>query len=170
MIKDITIYILQFVLLIFFQVLIVDNICLWYYVNPMIYVWFIILLPYNTPRWLTLISSFVLGLCVDIFSSQMGINAFACTLCGFIRPVLLNAFSGNIENTMQSPSIGRLGFVNYLFFMLTILSVHHLTYFLIGTFAWSELLQILLRSAISIAASSLIIIILDLIFFHRSSS
>ncbi|MBR1769013.1 MAG: rod shape-determining protein MreD [Bacteroidales bacterium] len=167
MLKDILISLVQFILLFFFQVLVLDNISLWGMVNPMVYVWFIILLPYNTPRWLTLTSSFLLGICVDIFSSQMGINAFACTLVAFIRPLLLNAFSGNIENTFQRPSASRLGFVNFLFYVIILVAIHHLTYFLLGTFALNEIISVLFRTLISLAATVIIIILCDAVFFHK---
>ncbi|MBQ9254196.1 MAG: hypothetical protein IJ180_05410 [Bacteroidales bacterium] len=169
MIRDIVISVIQFIVLVFFQVFILDNIALWGFVNPMIYVWFIILLPYGSARWLTLVASFLIGICVDIFSGDIGINAFACVFIGFIRPFLLNAFSGNIDNVMQRPSITTQGFVNFLAFTTSIVFVHHLICFLVGTFSTAELLQILIRTIVSSLVTIVFIILLDMIFYRQKA-
>ena len=57
----------RFIVLVLFQVLVLNNIQFSGYVNPFMYVLFILLLPFETPRWLLLLSGFLLGLSVDIF-------------------------------------------------------------------------------------------------------
>ncbi len=168
MIKDVIIGIIQFIVLVFFQVLILDNISLWGFANPMVYVWFILMLPYNTARWLTLLSSFLLGMSIDVFSGQIGIHAFACTFLGFIRPVFLNMFSGSIENTSRRPCVARLGFVNFLSYSFILVFIHHFICFLIGIFTFSEIGQTLLRCIVSTLFTTVIILIADLIFFRKN--
>lgn len=168
MIKDIIYSAIQFILLVLLQVFILDNVALWGFINPMVYIWFIILLPYGTPKWLTLLSSFLLGICVDIFAGDIGINAFACVFIAFLRPILLSSFSGNIDNPSQRPSISTQGFINFLFFTLSMTLVHHLLCFFISTFAWVEIIQVLLRSLMSSVITILVILLLDMIFFRKA--
>ena len=52
MIKDLIISIVQLIILILFQVLILDNISLWGFCTPFVYIWFVLLLPYNTSFFL----------------------------------------------------------------------------------------------------------------------
>jgi rod shape-determining protein MreD len=67
MINNIITSILRFVVLILVQVLILNNIHLGGYINPYLYVLFILLLPIETPKWAVLILAFFLGLGVDIY-------------------------------------------------------------------------------------------------------
>ena len=58
---------LRFVILVFIQVAILNNIQISGFINPYVYVLFILLLPFETPNWVLLVLSFFLGLSVDIF-------------------------------------------------------------------------------------------------------
>jgi rod shape-determining protein MreD len=168
MIRDIIISILQFIILVAAQVFLLDNINLLGYINPMLYIWFIIMLPHNTPKWLVLISSFLLGIAVDVFSADIGINATICVLIGFLRPILLNAFSGNIDdNSSQRPSMSTLGFMNFFLYTSIIVLIHHTFYFIIETFAWDEFLQVIVRILLSSIVTIILILLLDMIFFKK---
>ena len=169
MIRDIVICAVQFIILVFCQVFILDNIYFLGFINPMLYVWFIIMLPFATPKWLVLVSSFVLGVCIDVFSADIGINACVCVLIGFIRPALLNAFSGNIDNvTFQRPSISSLGLKNYLPYMALTVFIHHLLYFPIENFSFDEILTTLLRIVLSSVVTIILILLSDMIFFKKN--
>jgi rod shape-determining protein MreD len=168
MIRDIILSIIQFILLVLVQVFLLDHINLFGYINPMLYIWFIIMLPNNTPKWLVLISSFLLGICIDTFSADIGINATICVLIGFLRPMLLNAFSGNIdESPSQRPSMASLGFLNFFLYTSIIVLIHHTFYFIIETFSWSEFFQVLLRILLSSIVTIALILILDMIFYKK---
>ena len=79
--------IVRFLVLLCTQVLVLDNINLFGYVEPMLYIWFILLLPIKTPKWLVLILSFLMGFCVDIFAGQVGFHTAVSTFTGFLRPI-----------------------------------------------------------------------------------
>lgn len=169
MIKDIIISIIQFLILDFCQIFLLNNIYFLGFINPMIYIWFIILLPFVTPKWLVLLSSFLLGVSIDIFSADTGINAFVCVFVGFLRPALLNAFSGNIDNTSYlRPSLSSLGFKNFFFFTASTVFIHHLLYFAIDIFSFAEIMQVLARTLLSSVVTIILILLLDMIFFKRS--
>lgn len=126
------------------------------------------MLPFATPKWLVLISSFILGISVDIFSSDIGINACCCVLIGFLRPMYLNLFSGNIDNVAYlRPSMSSLGVKNFVLFTSTMVLTHHILYFIVETFAINELLQLLLRILLSSIVTIVLILLLDMIFFKR---
>ncbi|MBR1627565.1 MAG: hypothetical protein IJ681_10550 [Bacteroidales bacterium] len=169
MIKDILVSLFHFIILVFCQIFLLNNIYFLGFINPMLYVWFIILLPFATPNWLVLILSFILGVSVDIFSADAGFNAFICTLTGFIRPMLLNFFSGNVDNvTHTRPSSVSLGVKNFLLFTSSVVLIHHFLYFFISAFSFNEILQILLRSVLSSVVTIGLIILLDMVFFKKN--
>lgn len=68
-----------FVLLLLLQVLLFGHIHLFGYATPMPYVYFLIILSLDTPRWLYLVSAFALGLAIDIFSCTPGMTS--ASLC-----------------------------------------------------------------------------------------
>ena len=69
--------IIRFVVLVFIQVAILNNIQISGFINPYMYVLFILLLPFETPNWILLVLSFFLGLSIDIFSNTLGMHASA---------------------------------------------------------------------------------------------
>ena len=77
-------YAIIFMVLVFTQVLFLNQIQFSGFVNPYIYILFVMLLPLNAPRYVVLVGAFLLGLSVDIFSNTLGIHSFASV---FITPV-----------------------------------------------------------------------------------
>lgn len=87
--------IIRFVVLVLFQVLVVNHIRLGGYVHPYIYLIFVMLLPFNTPKWQILVLGFTLGLTIDLFTGTPGLHAGATTLMAFCRPSIIRLISGN---------------------------------------------------------------------------
>jgi len=57
----------RFVVVLLIQVLLINNITLGTYVYPAFYIYFILLLPFETKGWVLLITAFLMGLGVDFF-------------------------------------------------------------------------------------------------------
>ena len=94
MIKIIQKYVLLFIILIVAQLLIFNNIEFSGYVNPYVYILFIILLPFETPKVLLLVLAFLMGLIIDLFLGTPGVHTSATVLMAFFRPFILGTFSG----------------------------------------------------------------------------
>ena len=93
-------------MLILLQVLVFDNVQIRGYINPYIYVLFILLIPFETPPWLLLISAFLLGFGVDLFSDTMGMHTAASVFMAFCRPGILRmVFSSKDYEIGISPGI-----------------------------------------------------------------
>lgn len=56
-----------FIALVLLQVLIFNHIEYWGYVNPMIYIVFLLVAPYRENQVPYLLAAFAIGLCIDIF-------------------------------------------------------------------------------------------------------
>ena len=152
-----------FILLITLQLLIFNNIEFSGYVNPYVYVMFILILPFSIPSWLLLLLSFLTGLIVDLFSGTMGVHTFATVMAGFVRPwiVSLNV-TAEVADPDLSPSSHRNGMRWFFIYTLTVVFVHHLTLFFIEIFSFSHFLHTLLRVILSTAVTTFFIIIFDL--------
>ncbi|HBH47981.1 MAG TPA: rod shape-determining protein MreD, partial [Bacteroidales bacterium] len=90
MIKRLPRNIIRFALVVLVQILIFNNIELGGYLNPYVYTLFILLLPFETPGWVVLISGFLLGFSVDIFSETLGMHTAATVFMAYLRPIALS--------------------------------------------------------------------------------
>lgn len=160
--------IIRFFLLVLLQVLVFDNIELNGYLNPYIYILFIVLLPFETPRWLLLLLGFILGLSVDLFSMTPGLHAAASVLIAFIRPFVLQTFSprdGYEPGTF--PRVSYYGLVWFAKYTLIMVFVHHFLLFSLEVFRLSDIILILSKTILSAIISSFFIVISQYFVFRR---
>jgi cell shape-determining protein MreD len=152
----------RFVFLILFQVLILNNIQFGGYINPYFYIYFILLLPYETPRWLLLLSAFLLGISLDAFTNTFGLNASACVLMAFVRPFVISAISTGTEFMVgHSPSLKNQGMKWFAYYSIILVLVHHFALFYLEIFRFTEFFQTLLRVLLSSVFTLLIVFIAE---------
>ena len=157
--------IIRFVVLVLLQVLVINHIRLGGYVHPYIYLIFIMLLPFNTPKWQLLVLGFVLGLTVDLFTGTPGLQAGATTLVAFCRPSIIKLVTGNqkFENITE-PNLGQLGGIWFLRYVLCMVLIHHFALFLLESFSFRLIGQVLLRLLLSVPVSVFLIMMILYIF------
>jgi hypothetical protein len=166
MILDTVNYLLRFVLLVFFQIAIVNNIDLSTYVNPYIYVVFILSLPYNTKPWIVLVLSLLIGITMDSFSSLPGPHIAATVLMGYSRRFYI-MFSTNKDdqNLPIKPSISSKGPIGFLVYALVMVFIHHFLLFFLEAFSFNQFLATLTRIFFSSLFTVLLIILGQLLFY-----
>lgn len=147
--------ILRFVVLILVQALVIDQIDLangW--VVPYLYVLFIILLPFDTPAWATLVLGFLLGMTMDFFSSTPGMHASACVLMAFARLLMLRLLAPREGyDPTKRPIIGHMGIAWFMTFSSVLIVVHHLWLFFVEMYRFDDLFNTLLRALMSATAT-----------------
>ena len=95
-------HIIRFIVLITIQILVMNNVLFMGYINPFIYILFLLLLPFDTSRWLILILAFCLGISVDAFQNTMGLHDFSCVLIAYCRQPILNFLLPPLKNKKQN--------------------------------------------------------------------
>ncbi len=159
---------LRFIFLVFFQVFILNNIEVSGYINPYLYILFVLLLPIDTDKWLLLISAFLLGLTVDIFSDTAGMHAAASTLAAFVRPGIINLVTQKQEvDTGTEPSVKEFGFRNFFTYSFLVTSIHHISLFYIEVFRFSEFFSTLYRAVLSVIFTMILILITNYLFLKK---
>jgi rod shape-determining protein MreD len=155
---------LIFILLILLQVLLFNNIQFSGYVNPYIYIMFILLLPVEIPTWLLLILSFFTGFIVDIVSGTPGMHTSATVLAGFVRPYVLRIISprDGYEPSVD-PSMMFYGFRWFLIYASIIVFIHHLALFYLEVFRLTDFFRTFLRVILSSVFSVSFIALLEYI-------
>jgi rod shape-determining protein MreD len=166
MINSILRFGLIFILLILLQVLLFNNIQFSGYVNPYVYIMFILLLPIDVPSWLLLILSFVTGLIIDFFSGSPGMHTSATVLAGFVRPYVLRIVSPRDGYESGSdPSMLNYGFRWFFFYALLVVLVHHTALFYLEVFRFAEFFRTMLRVLLSSIFSLTFILLIE--FYRR---
>ncbi len=138
---------LRFILLVLTQVLIFNTLNFLGFINPMVYVIFFYWFPIKGNRAVFMLTSFFLGLMIDIFSDTLALHAIASLTVAYIRPVIMRfCFGVNYEfqnfSFKNTTKVQRLTFLGLLvlthqmvFFSLEILSLAHFLLILKKVFA-----------------------------------
>lgn len=168
MLNEIIKNIIRFILLALVQVLIIKNIELGRFINPFLYTLFIIVLPFETPKWLLLMSAFVLGITIDMFYDTSGMHAAATVCMAYIRPGILKLFSprDGYEFGTQ-PTIQYLGVPWFVSYAGILVVTHHLVLFYIEIFRFSEFFSTFFRVIVSSLFTMLLIIVTQYLFNRK---
>jgi len=158
----------RFIVLILFQVLVFNNIHVFSYITPFVYILFVMLLPFETPKWLLLLASFALGITMDIFSNTGGIHTAATVLIGFIRPWIQNTISSKQEYEPGiQPGIKNLGFKWFFTYSLILTTVHHVSLFYLEVFRFTEFFGTLWHALLNVVYTMTFIIIIQYLFYKK---
>ena len=160
--------IIRFIILILFQVLAFNNIHVFSYITPFIYILFVLLLPFETPKWLLLLLGFALGIVMDFFSNTGGIHTAATVLIAYIRPWAQNIISSKQEYEPGiQPGIKNLGFKWFFLYSLILTSVHHLSLFYLEVFRFSGFFLTLKHAIFNVVYTMVFIIIIQYLFYRK---
>ena len=168
MIKALPKIILRFIILVLVQILIFNNIELSGYINPYIYILFILLLPLDTPGWLLLLLGFLLGISIDIFSDTPGMHTITTTLTAFLRPFVLDIIAPRDGyETGANPRISNYGFLWFLRYAGILTVIHHFVLFYIEIFHFGGFFPTLFRVILSSAVTLLIIVLSQYVVYRQ---
>jgi len=160
--------IVRFLVVVIFQVLVMDNVMINGYMVPYVYLLFILLMPFETPRWMQLLSGFILGLGIDLFVNTPGMHTAATVLVAFVRPYLLNLLAPRDGYEPETfPRIHYYGFVWFLKYTLIIVVIHHFTLFYLEVFQLKDFLSTLLRVILSSVLSAATIVLSQFFVFRK---
>jgi len=151
--------ILRFILLLFLQVTILNRVNFGSFINPQIYIIYVILFPYyNINKGYFLLSSFFLGISIDFFMNSGGINAFALTLIAYFRQSIFNIFMGqqDVKNQISIRDLPVAKSINYIFFLTFI---HHTALFWLENFSFDELMNMFFGIFVSSIYTTVIIVL-----------
>lgn len=154
---------LRFIVLILAQVFVFDNIHLFGFITPHIYILFLILFPLRVNSMLFLFLAFLLGLTMDFFSDTGGIHAAACLVAAYFRPVFLR-FSFGISIEYNSIKISNTPFSGRLTFFFLLVISHHLVFYSLEIFQLKHTLFVLKSALFSSIFTILLSLILMVIF------
>jgi len=157
---------LRFVVLTLVQVLILNNVNFLGYINPYLYILFIILYPVKNNRTLFIFLSFLLGLCIDLFSDSGGVHAAASVFIAYIRPPVLK-FSFGMIYEHQTIKFAQTELGNRLIYFTILTTIHHLVMFSMEIFNFNDIILILQKTLFSSIFTILLCLLTTVLFSKK---
>ena len=158
---------IRFILLVLIQVLVLNNINFLGYINPYIYILFILLYPIQNNRLLFIFLSFLLGLFVDMFLDSGGVHAAASVLIAYIRPLFLK-FSFGMTYEHQTVKIGHSEMGQRITYISLLTLIHHLVLFSLEVFNSGKILLILKKTLFSSIFTIILCVLITILFSQKS--
>ncbi|MDB9712275.1 rod shape-determining protein MreD [Flavobacteriaceae bacterium] len=135
-------------LLIIAQSIIFNNINLLGYLNPFVYIVFIIYYPIKNDRIFFIFISFLIGILIDIFSDTLGLHAAASVTIAYLRPLILKMSFG-LAYIHQVIKFKNIDFKKKLIYISLLSLIHHSVLFSLEIFSLSKVLFILEKAFMS---------------------
>ena len=155
----------RFLGLLALQVLVLNYICINGYINPYVYILYIMLLPFGIKGWMLLAAGFIMGYSVDLFMGTPGLHTGATVLMAFMRPTIIRMSTGAQESeNLFEPSLSKMGMRWFFSYSLWLVIIHHLALFFLESFSIAQIGNTLLRTFFSIIFTQLFILLLMLMF------
>ncbi len=158
---------IRFFVLVLIQVLICNHVDFLGYINPYIYILFIVLYPTKNNRVLFIFLSFLIGLSIDFFSDSGGIHSAASVLIAYARPVILR-FSFGIQYENYALKFDNVEFGSKLIYISLLTIIHHIVLFSLEIFDFSKILLILQKTLFSSIFTILLCMLITIIFSRKT--
>ena len=157
--------IFQFILLLFLQVFLLNNINLFGFINPNLYLLFFIVYRFNSNPTILIFLGFLMGLLLDFLTQGSGAHTIAALSIAFVRPIIIRAAfginydipMGMIEGTPQSQ--------RFLYILIMII-IHHLLLYIIIYFSFDSVF-IILKNTLFTSFFTFIIVYISLGLFKK---
>ncbi|PKP28492.1 MAG: rod shape-determining protein MreD [Bacteroidetes bacterium HGW-Bacteroidetes-19] len=156
----------RFFIFVVLQLLVFNNIKFLGYINPQIYIIFLLLLPLELKKWVQYIIAFLTGLLIDMFFQTFGIHALSSLIIIFIRPYLvffLNGFKPN--DGVFKPLPGFKDFKWIAFYVGIMAFVHQFLITLIETFNMSDFFHIIWVTILNTFFTTILIVCIEYLFY-----
>lgn len=134
------------------------------------YPFYILSKPYKTPSYFLMLSAFILGLSIDLFTVGLpGLNAASAVFLAFLQPTLLVVVfrKGDLENHPR-PGIIDYGITSFLIYILIGVTIHNLFHTLVENFGTPFISESISRLILSIVINTLIIVFIEFGIYYKN--
>ena len=124
---------LQFILLILLQTFLLNNVNLFGFLNPYIYLLFLITYRFDNNPTLLILIGFVMGFLLDLLSQGAGGHLIASLTIAFLRPYIIQ-FSFGVNSDISMGMVRGTSLSNRLLYLVLMVFIHHLILFIVVYF------------------------------------
>ncbi len=164
-------HIIAFILLASLQVLILNGLDINSYINPQVYILFLLLLPVNTDIWFSILAGFIGGAMVDGLSNTYGIHAFAGTALGYFRYFYIKfSLDKEVIERGMSPNLKNMPTSWHFFYLAICTLLYHWIVFFMESFTFTGIGSLTLKSVTSGLIATLIMLLIGLLFSRKTTN
>ena len=164
--KNLTTYLWLVPIYILIQILLLNNIQFISYINPLVYLVLIIALPQNTEKWFIILYAFLIGILLDLFEGNIGLNSSSIVFIGFITPYLHKVLiPKNSIDEKDKLNLQVLGIKTFSVYAMSVIFIHHTFLFTLEHFSSSGIIFLLFKILLSSIITFIIILIFQLFTF-----
>jgi len=162
---------LRILFLVILQALVVSRITLFDgLVLPFLYIFGILMMPFETPRWLLLMVSFLTGMLMDAFTGPPGLHTSACLTLGFLQPLVQKMLSPREGyDTNLRPTLFKMGTAWYVTYAGVLTFVHHTWLIFFEYLRFDHFFMQLLHIILSTIATILLMVLAQLLISPNKS-
>ena len=154
---------ITFFVLIILQFLVFSNIGFFGFINPFVYLLFLVRYRLDGNQSIFILNSFALGFFVDLILGTAGAHTIATLTVAYLRPLIVG-FSFGINADVPYAMIKGTRISNQLTYLGLIIFLHALIYYSISYFSWLAFFQIM-KNAFLTSVLTFILIWLILGFY-----
>ncbi len=163
-------YLLLFAVTQLLQAFLCNNLTLGAWFNPLFYIAFVVLLPFEMPAGALLLAGAAAGVVADWFMGTAGLNTLCTVPIAFVRPWLVPLlFEKEHARDGGLPSPERLGGAGFVRYAALLIGLHHLLFFVLESLSWAHLPQTLLRTTASALATLLFTWLMARLFTSKTT-
>ena len=140
--RDNILYIFQFFLLLFLQSFLLNNINLFGFINPNLYLLFLIVYRLDGNPTLLIIVGFVMGLLLDLLTQGSGGHTIATLTIAFLRLYIIK-FSFGVNYDVPMGMIKGSLLSQRLMYLILMVVIHHLVLYSVVYFSFNNTIKIL---------------------------
>lgn len=155
---------IRFIVFLLLQVLVLNHFNLFGFINPLVYIVWVILYPIHKSKTALLLFSFLLGLSVDFFSDSGGINAAATLFIAYFRLPILNMVLGKSDFDHVLFNLRNIPLIKSITYISLITFIHHFIIFGLEYYSINAILTILYNTFIT-GFFTITLIVLGVILF-----
>lgn len=159
-------YILQLIGWVLLQGILLNNMNLFGYANPALYLLFFMTYPAVADRALLLLLAALSGLAIDALSNTSGLYSCATLCVVFLRPLLIRLFFGQSFED-QSVNLLQVSSTLRVLYVLSFSLIFHLIFSLLDTFQWQLWLYCLKKTLINVAFTTIVCLLVALLVSSR---
>lgn len=156
-------YIGQLLFLLIIQVFLLNQINFLGFANPMVYLLFFLIFPYQESNIPLLFLAFFSGIIIDAFSDTGGIYTAATLVLVQIRPMLIQLLFGKNFEYQSIELLQQSVYIRWTYVVLLIL-IYYITFYLLEIFNFHHIVFTLQRIIVSTFITSIICVICLYIF------
>lgn len=140
--RDNLIFIFRFLLLLFLQAFLLNNINFFGFINPNLYLLFIIVYRLDGNPTLLIVLGFVMGLLLDLLTQGSGGQTIAALTIAFLRPYIIR-FSFGVNYDVPMGMIKGSLLTQRLLYLSMVVVIHNLVLFSVIYFSFDNTITIL---------------------------